>query len=187
VATSRPVRIPRSRAPRASGAAPTDAASEPAPRVVPSVARRANVAGTQRAIRLSALFVGVLGALYAAFALYARDAPGGAASPATNGLLLFTVIFVLFAVVGAVYSLSPAPRSIEVANDRVTVVGRWGRRTNLPPLDRLWVSVARSYRAGFFSNADVKLVEVWADDTPRRSYLVDAELFSGAQSPGRSR
>jgi hypothetical protein len=187
VATSRPVRIPKARVPAPPVSTPEGPAHDPTAPDPGRVERRENRGGSQRAIRVTALFVLTLGALYAAFALYDRTAPGGAASPVGNGLLLFTVVFLLFAVVGAAYSLSPAPRAIEVAADRVTVVGRWGRRTRLPPLERLWVVVARRYRSGFFSAREVELVEVSGEDTPRRSYLVDSDLFAGASSPTRPR
>ena len=108
--------------------------------------RRPNVGGSQRATRLAALFVAVLAVLFVGFLLYARTVPGGTAPAASNGLLLFSGMFVGFAVVGVVYTLHPAPRAVEVEADHVTVVGRWGRRLRLPSLERLSVSVVRRYQ-----------------------------------------
>jgi hypothetical protein len=185
VATPRAVRIPRSSSP-----APVVRVAKERPGAsttvgVASPERRENTGGSKRATRLAALFVVLLTALYAAFLLYDRTAPGGTASPEGNGVLLFTGIFLAFVVVGAVYALTPAPRRIEVTPDRVTVVGRWGRRRELPSLSLLSVSVVRRYPAGWLSDRPVELIELWGEDTPRRSYLVDAGLFAGANSTAR--
>lgn len=183
----RVVRIPRSRAPGSTSRGDEELPQDAGPVASVPVERRPNVGGSQRAIRVAALFVATLGALFAAFVLYDRSAPGGTASPESNGLLFFTVIFLLFAVGGVVYSLTPAPRAIEVGADRVTVIGRWGRRSRLPALGLLSVSVTRRYPAGLLSSREVELIELFGEDTPRRSYLVDAELFAGARSPTRGR
>jgi hypothetical protein len=144
--------------------------------------RRENVGGSQRVIRLTVLFLVTLVILYSGFILYDRTAPGGTAPAASNGELLFTGIFVLFAVVGALYTLTPAPRAIVVGSDRVMVVGRWGRRRALPALDLLQVSVVRRYPAGFLANTPVELIELSGEDVPRRSYLVEAGLLAGTKS-----
>ena len=180
MATSRPVRIVR---PRATPSAPLPAgpsvASEPsAPRTAPT--HRPNRAGSQRVIRLSTFYVVVLAALYLGLVLYGRTAPGGSSSAELAYVLLFTAVFAAFALGGILVTLTPAPRSVEVATDHVTVVGRWGRRHRFPPLDRLHVRVARRYPAGILASEPVESVEVWGDDTPVRSYLVGAELFEGA-------
>ena len=182
MATPRAIRIPRSRPGSPVVRVPS---GRPKPTVTPSEVarvRRPNVGGSQRAVRLAALFVGTLAALYAAFVLYDRTAPGGTAPAAGNGVLEFTIIFVVFAVAGALYALTPAPRAVEVERDRVTVVGRWGRRRSLPPLELLSVSVVRRYPAGILAAHPVELVEVSGEDVPRRSYLVDAKLFAGART-----
>ena len=153
------------------------------PPQVPRIERRVNVGGSQRAVRITAVFVATLAALYVAFVLYDRTAPGGTSSPEGNGILLFTVIFVLFAFGGAVYSLTPAPRAVEVEPGAVTIVGRWGGRRRLPSLDRLAVGVVHRYPAGWLSSRPVELVELSGEDVRRRSYVVEAGLFEGTKSP----
>ncbi len=149
---------------------------------------RENQAGTQRAVRLTAVYLVALAVLYGGFVLYDRTTPGGSVSPASNGLLTFTLIFVAFAAVGTYFALTPAPRAVEVAPDHVTVVGRWGRRRELPPLEKLSLRVVRKYSAGWLSSSPVELVEVWAENVPVRSYLADARLFEGVPtSPKGSR
>lgn len=185
--TSRAVRIPRSsRSPRPDPGL-TEGGRVSPPVDVPAPERRPNVGGSQRAIRLAALFVAVLALLYAVFILYDRTAPGGTSSPAGNGVLLFTGIFLVLAVGGAIFALSPAPRTVEVTSGRVTVVGRFGRRRNLPALEQLSVSVVRRYPVGWLSDRPVELIELSGEGVPRRTYLVDDDLFAGAMSahPGK--
>ncbi|HTT46004.1 MAG TPA: hypothetical protein VMH38_08370 [Thermoplasmata archaeon] len=183
MAGSRPIRIARPERPAPK--TPALEAGAEAETVPPSEIEeprevRANRGGGQRALRVTLIFVIVLAAMYLGFALYDRSAPGGSASPESNGLLLFTGVFVVIALVGVVYSLSPAPRRVEVGTSGLTVVGRWGRRRPLPPVDRLSVRLVRRYPPGLLSNATVELVEVWGDGAPVRTYLIEEGLFSGA-------
>jgi hypothetical protein len=136
-------------------------------------------------MRLAAVYLGALAALYVGFVLYDRTIPGGTSSGAGSGVFLFTGLFVAFAVVGVVYTLHPAPRAVEVTPDHVTVVGRWGRRRRLPRLELLTVNVTRRYPPGWLADTPVELIELWGEDTPSRSYLVDPELFAGATSSRR--
>jgi len=167
--TSRPVRIPRPAPPRTESA---ESANE----------RRANVAGSQRAIRVTVVYLGVLAALYLAFVLYDRSVPGGTSSPAGNGEFLFTGIFVAFAVFGAIFTLHPAPRAIVVSSDHLTVVGRWGGRRVLPPLESLSTRVVRRYPSGFLSGAPVEQVELWGRGATLHTYLVEDGLFRGTNA-----
>jgi hypothetical protein len=180
LASPRAVRIPRPRTntPASLGTGP--AKERPKTPSTPPSEVRPNVGGFQRAVRLTMVFVVALTLLYAGFVLYDRTVPGGTSSVTGNGILVFTGVFLLFAAGGTLYSLTPAPRSLEVYPDRVTVVGRWGRRRTLPPLEQLYVIVVRRYPAGLLSSNPVELVEVSGADTPRRSYLADASLFDGA-------
>jgi len=127
--------------------------------------------------------VAALAVLYASFVLYDRTAPGGSSSAAGNGVLLFTFLFVAFALGGAIYTLTPAPRAVEVTPDRTTIVGRWGSRRTLPRLGLLSVSVVRRYPAGWLANTPVELIVLWGEGVPGRSYLVDAQLLEGAAAP----
>lgn len=186
MATPRAVRIPRSR----PSSPAVRSSTRPKEEAVPAPGKRAhrpNVGGSQRAVRLATLFVVVLGTLYVGFLLYDRTAPGGTAPAASNGLLLFSAMFVVFAVTGALYTLHPAPRAVEVEAEHVTVVGRWGRRRRLPPLELLSVSVVRRYPAGWLASTSVDLIELWGEGVPNRSYLVDSELFAGATVSLRDR
>lgn len=184
MATSRPVRIPRT-VPIVEGPPEVARVADvPSPASQwASTERRSNVAGSQRATRVTLVYLVVLVALYAAFLVYDRTAPGGTASPATNGIFVFTGIFIAFALVGAVLTLHPAPRAVEVAADHVTVIGRWGRRQVLPPLGSLSTRVVRRYPTGFLSNAPVEQVEVWGRGAPLRTYLAEEGLFRGAMIP----
>ena len=182
MANPRAVRIPRSRTqppPAGVWRGPDD---HEAPEVQ-TRERRTNVGGSQRAIRLTLLYVAALAVLYASFVLYDRTAPGGSSSAAGNGVLLFTFLFVAFAVGGAIYTLTPSPRGVEVAPDRTTIVGRWGFRRTLPRLELLSVSVVRRYPTGWLASTPVELIVLWGEDVPGRSYLVDAQLFEGAAAP----
>lgn len=139
-----------------------------------------NENGSRRVLRITVVYVVVLAALYAAFVVYDRAAPGGSSSPTENGILLLTVLFAAFCAVGVLYTLTPAPRSIEVRDSGVVVVGRWGRRRTLPPIGELSVRVVRRYPVGWLNDEAVELVEVWGPTLPVRGYLVDAGLFAGA-------
>jgi len=183
LATSRAVRIPRASAraqkvPRATS--PREAEETPKRTPEPPAEWRANTAGSQRAIRITVLYLVILVALYIGFVLYDRTAPGGTASPLVNGVLLFSVLFAALALTGVYATLTAAPRGIEVTRDRVTVVGRWGRRRTFPPLEQLSFRVARRYSAGFLTDSAVVHLEIWGKGFPVRSYLVSEELFAGA-------
>ena len=190
MATSRPVRIPR-----ASPRPPPPLPSSGPARVKPpptQTARlpsewRPNRGGTQRAVRVTLLYLLVLGALYVGFVLYDRTAPGGTSSAAANGVLLFTALFAVFALAGSLYTLTPAPRGFEVARDGVTVVGRWGRRRSLPPLEELSFRVVRHYLPSLLADTTVDLIELWGRGVPVRGYLVDEELITGAIPSERGR
>jgi len=145
---------------------------------------RTNTGGSQRAVRVAALYLVALAAMLIVFVLYDRTAPGGNASPVSNGLWLLGALFAGFAVFGAVFTLHPAPRAIEVTTDHVVVVGRWGRRRVLPPLDSLSTRVARRYSAGWLADTPVEQVELWGKGVALRTYLVDAELFRGTSPSG---
>ena len=179
MATPRAVKIPRTRSTPATSPA-SDSPVPPAATPSSPTERRENTGGSQRVVRLTVLFVVVLASMYAGFLLYDRTAPGGTSPAADNGVLLFSGVFALFAVVGVVYTLTAAPRAVVIGSDRVTVVGRWGRRRKFPPIDRMVVRVVRRYPEGFLAVVPVELVEVSGEDAPVRSYLVSAGLFDGA-------
>jgi len=168
MATSRPVRIARTPLTDDAPRAPTDL--------------RVNVAGSQRVVRVTLVYLIVLVALFAAFLLYDRSVPGGTSSPTGNGVSVFAGIFILFAVVGTVLTLHPAPRAVEVSAEHVTVFGRWGGRRILPPLDALSTRVVRRYPSGFLSDAAVEQVELWGRDAPLRTYLVEDGIFRGSMT-----
>ena len=191
MATSRPVRIARtSRRAEAAPSGPEPSGGARSTVVADegsAVDRRKNVGGSQRVLRVMVFYLVVLVALYVGFLLYDRTAPGGGASPESNGVLLFTGLFVAFAAGGAIFTVHPAPRAVEVAADRVTVVGRWGVRRVLPPLDSLSTRVVRRYPSGWLSDTPVEQVELWGSDVPLRTYLVEDGLFREATRTDRGR
>lgn len=166
---------------------PVERPADRTTRGVTTLERRPNVGGTQRAMRLAIVFVVTLAILYTGFVLYDRSAPGGTAPPQTNGLLEFTGFFLAIAAGGTVLSLTSAPRALEVEPHRVVIVGRWGRRRAFPCLDLLSVHVVHRYPVSWLAGSPVDLVEVWGEDTPRRSYLVETDLFQGANTPSAGR
>jgi len=174
MATSRPVRIARTPLPEAG-----------APRVPTDL--RANVAGSQRVVRVTLVYLIVLVALFLAFLLYDRSVPGGTASPAGNGEWVFAGIFVLFAIAGSVLTLHPAPRAVEVTPDHLTVFGRWGGHRILPPIGSLSTRVVRRYPSGFLCDAPVEQVELWGRGAPLRTYLVEEGVFRGTLTNGAAR
>ena len=190
MATSRPVRIARSPhpvGPSSPATAPGAVEAPAAPLPVAAADRRENAGGSQRVVRVTTLYLVVLIALYAGFVLYDRSTPGGTASPESNGVLLFTGIFVAFALGGAFFTLHPAPRAVEVTPDHLTIVGRWGGRRVLPPLETLSSRAVRRYAAGWLSDAAVEQVELWGADAPLRTYLVEDGLFRGTRLTDRGR
>jgi hypothetical protein len=102
-------------------------------------------------------------------------------------VLVLTGLFAAFALVGSLYTLTPAPRGIEVAADRVTVVGRWGRRRVFPSLEQLSFRVVRHYPPSLLAETTVELIELWGRGVPVRGYLVGEELFTGATPSERGR
>ena len=179
MSSPRAVRIPRARPPGPGASGNPAGADRPAAEPGPKD-HRPNGAGSQRAFRVAALFVVALAALYAAFVLYDRAAPGGSPSAEGSAVLLLSVIFVVFAVGGVLFAVTPAPRSVEVAPDRVVVIGRWGRSVVLPRLDLLKSRVVRRYPASWLASSDVELVELWSEGIPPRNYLVESGLFAGS-------
>jgi hypothetical protein len=175
--TPRAIRLPR---------APTEFPRTPRPRpneraAAPPAAtglRRPNRAGTQRAVRLTLVYLIVLALLYLGFVLYDRTAPGGTSPGAQAGLIDFSGVAVVLAAVGALLVLSPAPRSVERSSTSLVVVGRWGRRTEWAPVDEVIVRTVRRYPAGLLSDEPVDSVEVSSRGRRARSYLIEAGLLS---------
>ena len=171
----RAVRIPR---PRTSSGGPEEHARAPVRRTEVAVSElRPNRAGTQRVVRLTCVYLIVLTVLYTGFALYARSSPGGASSGAHTALIEITILAVILALVGAILTLTPAPRAVGELPDGFVVVGRWGRRTEWTPLREVTVRRIRRYSAGFLSGEEVDSVEVFGARQRRRSYLIEAGLL----------
>ena len=186
----RAVRIPRVRpAPGASEMArsATDTASgvRPSAREGPHPDQgdrsvvRPNAAGSMRALRLTLLYLLALGVLYLVFALYEATMPYSSGTGAENGLLLFSGLATVLAVVGPYVTLSPAPRRIEIRSSSVVVVGRWGGRTEWAPWSEVSLRVVRRYPAGLLSRDPVESIEVAIPGRTPRTYLVGTELFPG--------
>ncbi len=178
----RAVRIPRAGT-AGSATGPRSPESGPLPASIP-LDRVPNRAGTQRVVRLTALYLIALAALYLAFALYARSAPGGTSSAGQIELLEFTIVALAIGVAGAILTLTPAPRAILRRVDGFTVVGRWGRATEWTPLREITVRRVRRYPAGFLSEAPVESLEVSGAGHRAHSYLLEAGIVAET-SPAR--
>ena len=132
-------------------------------------------------------YIIVLALLYFAFVLYDRSAPGGTSSGAEGGLVDFSIVALVLAVVGAFLSLAPAPRAVERSSTSLIVVDRWGRRTEWTPLDEVRVRTVRRYPAGLLSDAPVESVEVSGPGRRPRSYLVEEGLIPESTARGTGR
>jgi hypothetical protein len=179
----RAVRIPRASSapgtdpgPVMEGKSPVGSRSE--------AARVANRAGTQRVVRLTAIYLLVLAVLYFGFELYARSVPGNTGPAATTEFLEFTLVAVVLGIVGAVLTLSPAPRAVVRTSKGFAVVGRWGRVVEWGPPESVTVRRVRRYPAGFFSERPVESLEVSGSGRRVRSYLLESGLLSES-SPDR--
>jgi hypothetical protein len=170
----RPVRIPRPTTPPPSADRATGRSS---PRGAPPPNYHPNRAGTQRTVRLTLTYLAMLVAIYAAFVLYARTGPSAADPGITLVLLELTGFAAVLAIVGAVLTLTPAPRGVIAEPDAYVVVGRWGGRVSWGPLTEVTVRQVRRYPAGLFSSAAVDSVEVSQQGRRRRSYLVEEGLL----------
>jgi hypothetical protein len=181
VSSPRPIRIPR---PASRGTAAPGSIVQPgeAAPLGPVRERRVNRGGTQRAVRLTIVYLVCLAALYLAFAVLDRTVPGGTSSPAGNGFDTFSVLAVLLAVGGTVVSLHPAPRWVEVSPLSTVVVGRWGRRHTYPPPDRLETRAVRRYPAGLLSTVPVVSVELSGGPSPLATFLLEEGIVPMAAS-----
>jgi len=175
VASSRPVRIPRARPSAGSSPSSSDIPAAPVPPA--TIDRRKNQAALERAYRLTAIYLGMLGILYGLFVVLDRTEPGGSSSAVETGLVSFTLIAVAIGAVGAVVALSPAPRAVEVRPDALVVVEWWGHRRSFPPIDELTLSVVRRYPSSFLSTRDVESVEIGTRSRGRRTYQLEAGLL----------
>ncbi|MGA8664508.1 MAG: hypothetical protein WB809_05525 [Thermoplasmata archaeon] len=164
----RAVRIPRSRGER------------PRVEVVRPAAisgRRPNRAGTQRAVRTTIVYVTVVLAL--TLVLTALDLASAEASHpgVEQGLELFLAVAALLIIGSAIFALSPAPRYVEVGEQEVVVIGRWGTRRTFGPLSGLAPRVVKHFPDGVLSTRAVDLVEITDQLGRRRAYEVESGLF----------
>jgi hypothetical protein len=182
MAEPRAVRIPRT--------AGESTAREVRPAVAPETlgnagpGLRVNRAGRQRAIRLTAIYLVALLAMYVGFVALDRGTPGGGSEAVTSGLFLFSGIAALLALGGACITLSPAPRSVEVTPAEVVVVEWTGRRRTFPPLSELRVDVIRRYPAGLLSSDPVETVELTGGRRRRTYQLTEGLLPERRPGPG---
>jgi hypothetical protein len=161
---TRPVRIPVSRPP--PGPATTGPPSE----------RRQNRAGTQRALRLTLLYVTSVAVLFAAFALAAETTPAGSSSGAAQDLLLFGLVALLIGGTGSLFVLGSTPRAIELTGSELVVVGRFGQRLRFSLGPTLSVRRVRRYGASFLSSSPVEAVELSAGGV-RRTFVIEEGIL----------
>ena len=179
MSTSRPVRIPRTRAhtvARVPVGAPMPSTRTIAER---PVERRTNVAGFQRAFRLTLVYLVGIALIYALFVGYTLRVPIAQGAGAGTDLLLFGIAALAFAIVGSLVALHPVPRAIELTSTAIVVVGRWGIRTEWTPRGELQLRVVRRFAAGLFSSEPVTSVELSVPGRPPRTYLVTEGLVPG--------
>ncbi len=171
----RAVRIPRTLPPGTARAVrPTVVRTAP-PTSGPADVRT-NRAGTQRAVRISLVYLGAVAALYLGTLLYDTSRPDLLTPGVTSDLTVFGVVALLLGVVGALLSLGPAPRSVELRPGSIVVVDRWGRRREWSPRGSVHVRVVRRYPAGLLASEPVESVEL-ALAGRRSHYLVTAGLL----------
>jgi hypothetical protein len=128
-------------------------------------------------VRVTLLYVLVLLAVYLGFVLYDQGAPGGTSPGTQTALVEFGGVALVVGLAGALLTLSPAPRAVGVAADRIVVVGRWGRKAEWTPLSQVTIRVVRRYPAGLLSHQGVDSVEVIAARRRVRSYLIETGLL----------
>ena len=138
-----------------------------------------NRAGTQRAVRLTLLYVVFLAVLYGVFLGLDRTAPGGGSAGASAGLWGFSLVALVLGVGGALFALSQAPRGVEVGPTATVVVGRWGLRRAFPPVGQLAIREVRHHPAGILSSAPVVAVEL----TSSRGRRITCFLEQGILAP----
>jgi hypothetical protein len=180
VATPRAVRIPRASSSTTRGTMSSPdhfPLSLPGAATEPTVDRRMNRAGSQRAFRLVLIYLVTLMVLYVGFVLLDRVGPGGTSPTAATGLLYFTAFAAALAVGGVLVALSPVPRSVEVSPTSVVVVEWWGRRRKFPPLSELRVEIVRRYPGGLLSSDAVESLEIGDGRTGRRTYQLEEGLI----------
>ena len=145
---------------------------------------RKNVAGLQRALRLVLIYLIGLALVFLAFVAIDLSVPGGTGAGATFDLVLFGLVALGFALAGSMVALHPVPRLVGVTPDAIVVVGRWGRRAEWGPRERVRVRVLRRFPAGFLSHEPVESVELAAPGRPPRNYVVAEGLFPIGPDPG---
>jgi len=173
MSSPRTVRIPRS---KATSGEPVDAAAgagaSPGP-ATPKSDVRWNQAANERAHRLLLLYLGTLAALYVAFLVLDREAPGGTSATAATGMLYFSVIAAFLAAGGIWVALGPVPRRLEVTPRAVVVVEALGTRREFPPLEEIHPSLVRRYPQSFLSSRAVDTVEITDSSGRRRTYQLE--------------
>lgn len=178
VSNSHTVRIPRGSG-RPTVRVPVGSTPSPGARTAPAapIPFRPNLAGLQRALRLSLIYLAGLVLVFLAFVAIDLSVPGHTGAGATFDLLLFGLVALGFAVAGTVIALHPVPRLVGVTPNAIVIVGRWGRRAEWSPRDQVRVRVVRRFPAGFFSHEAVESVELAAPGRPSRNYVVAEGLF----------
>ena len=139
--------------------------------------RRPNRAATQRVVRLSLFYLVALAVLYVILVGLARSAAGGTGTGVDNAVAFFSGVAAVLAIGGVVFSLTAAPRALEVGPESIVVIGRWGGRREYAPRSEIRVRVLRRFSPGPLAPAAVESVEVRVPGKPSRTYLVDQELF----------
>lgn len=123
------------------------------------------------------LYVAALLAGYAGFAAYDRTTQTGTTPGATSALLLFGAFALALALAGALVALVSAPRAIEIAPDRITIVGFLRTRRRFPGLGSTTVRILHRYPEGFLGSVPVVSAEL-SGGAYRRTYLLEEGILA---------
>ncbi len=165
--------------PRAVRIARTSRPAEPASArpSEPAATFRPNRAGTQRAFRLSLIFLVALAALYGGFVAEQRGVAGASSPGGLFDLYFFTAVTAVVGVVGTLVAVGQAPRGVELSSERTVLVGRFGGRRTFPPIGPLHLRLVRSYRSGLLSSAPVAVYELSPEKGASRTVLLEEGIF----------
>lgn len=128
-------------------------------------------------MRLTVVFLIVLGALYVGFVIVQHGERGGTTAGAVFDLEVFSLIAAAVALVGSLTAIGQAPRGVEVSERATVVVGRMGGRTEFPPLERLKVREVRTFRDGILSHDPVSVYELTPERGATRTVLIEHGIF----------
>ncbi|HLN50894.1 MAG TPA: hypothetical protein VK455_02405 [Thermoplasmata archaeon] len=139
--------------------------------------RKENRSGTQRAVRVSLLFVLAIAVLYGGFVLLAGSASDRTGPGVWQQIELFGLIAIAVSVGGTLLTLGSAPRAIETDANGTVVVGRFGRHRRYAAGVPISVRLVQKHPAGFLSPTAIDVVEVTAGPQ-RATYFLEEGMLA---------